>query len=245
MTQVAQPIAVVVTTQPGKGQKCDWSNCLSDHPSTLNYPNSGTLARSGGFRDDCANIGLQPWQNGSHGEPTKPIYLVTGKIKRNAAGGTPFTDYRWEAHHLIPVEQMDKTGTLKDNAKLAGYNINHVKNGMGLPTDKIDIAIHRLQRHKGSHCGKYTNPVSLKLQKIEKAYEKACQGTTDTSLQLTLIIDLDALSRTAEQKVVAIRQQVSGACWELHTDSMTLYKWALTEYDRRKQKHVKLPPGKR
>ena len=242
MTQVAQPVAVVPPTQPGKGQSCDWSNCLSDHPAKLTYPADGTVTRGGGFRDALAAIGLQPWLNGNHGDPNRPIYFDNGKMKRNSADRSQFTNYQWEAHHLIPIEQMDKMGTLKDNSKLAGYNINHEKNGMGLPGDKIDIAIHRLQLHQGSHCGKYTQPITDKLKKIEKDYANKCQGMTDTSMQLTVIQELDALSRTAEQKIVAIR---TGACWELHTTSKADYKWALAEYERRKKKHFKLPPDQR
>jgi hypothetical protein len=72
-----------------------------------------------------------------------------------------------------------------------------------------------------------------------------CHGTTDTSAQLTVTIELNALSRTAEQKIVAIRQLKPSSCWQLHSTSMTDYKWALAEYSRREARHFKLPPGQR
>ncbi len=242
--QINQPIKPPVATQAGKGEHCDWSNCQDDHPAALNYPNNGVVTRGGGFRDALANIGLQPWLNGNHGEPSKPIYVKSGKIKRNA-DGTVFTDYRWEAHHLIPIEQMDKMGTLKSNAVLSGWNINHEINGMGLPADKPDIAIHRLQLHNGSHHGRYTKPITDKLTVIEDDFEDMCHGKTDTSLQLTLILELNALSRTAEQKIVAIRQQKAASCWELHSTSLADYKWSVAEHARRKRRHDRLPPDQR
>ena len=58
---------------------------------------------------------------------------------------------------------MENTSTLKENAKLAGWYINAVTNGMFLPADEMDIAIHQLKQHKGSHCAKYTNPIKDEL----------------------------------------------------------------------------------
>jgi hypothetical protein len=156
-----------------------------------------------------------------------------------------FTEYRWEAHHLIPIESMDKMGTLKSNVVLAGWDINHEINGMALPADRPDIAIHHLQLHEGSHPATYTKPIKDKLAIIEDDYEDMCHGTTDTSAQLTVTIELNALSRTAEQKIVAIRQLKPSSCWQLHSTSMTDYKWALAEYSRREARHFKLPPGQR
>jgi hypothetical protein len=242
--ELGELVALNVPTAPGKGQSCDWTKCRADHPSKLTYPANGTVTRGSGFRGTLEWIGSQPWLNGNHGVPTKPIYLANGKIKRNR-DGTEFTEYRWEAHHLIPIEQMGKTSTLKKNAELSGWDINSAVNGMGLPGDEMDIAIHHLQLHEGSHCGKYTNPVKNALTQIEQDFENMCHGKTDTSMQLMLNLELDALSRRAEQKILAIRQGSGTGCWELHTTSLAKYKKVLITYAQRKALNATLPPNKR
>ena len=188
------------------------------------YPGNGNITRQDGFRGALEGIGAQPWLNGNFGVPTKPILWENGKIRRNAADRSEFTEYRWEAHHLIPVELLGDTTTLKANIKQSGWDIDNLKNGMGLPKDEMDIAIHHLQQHDGSHWGKYTTPIKEDLEDIERDFENICHGKVDTTMQLMLNLELDALSRKAEQKILAIRQGNGSSCWPLHGQS----RWPAT-----------------
>ena len=239
--QVGEQVAVAVATEPGKGQKCDWSNCQKDHPSAINYPNSGNVTRGGGFRGVLQGAGMEPFSGGSYGVPTKPILLKNGKTKKKA-DGTPFTDYRWEAHHLIPIDQMSRTSTLKKNAVLSGWDIDAAVNGMGLPGDRMDIAIHHLQLHEGSHWAKYTTPIKDGLRDLEKDFANMCHEKTDEKQQVLLNVELDALARRCVQKILAIRNNPAG-CWPLHSTSVAKYAATLLEYQQRKALNATLPPG--
>jgi A nuclease family of the HNH/ENDO VII superfamily with conserved AHH len=231
--ELVAPPGAPATAASGKTYSCPWSNCKADHPQELQYPNDGNVSRGSGLRGLLEGAGQEPWNGGGYGVSTKPIYLRNGKEKR-AADGSPFTQYRLQAHHLIPVKQMGKTGTLKSNAVLAGWDIDALANGMFLPQDAMDMAIHALQQHQGSHCSKYTVPIGNELRDLEKAFAHICRGTSDTEIQQMLKMELDAISALATDKILGIRTQSPGAFWELHNGSLTAFKAALAEYARRK-----------
>jgi hypothetical protein len=235
-----EPSASGGSTQKPDPKPCGWSNCKRDHGAKLEYPDDGNVTREDGLRAELFVHGREPWDAGGFGEGNKPIYLVNGKVKKNADGSNFFA-YRIQAHHLIPIKQMGKTSTLKANAKLAGYDIDDMINGMFLPQDWMDMAIHRLQQHNTSHGPKYTAPISRELREIEQAYEKMCQGTKDISSQMMIVQELNALSLFAEQKILAIRH--GGACWPLNKNTQSRYRSALLEYQRRKALNAKLPKG--
>jgi hypothetical protein len=190
------------------------------------------VSRGGGLRGALLSNDREPWKNGGFGVSTKPILLANGKVKK-AADGSDFTEYRLEAHHLVPIKQVAETGTLKTNAILAGWDIDALVNGMLLPADSMDIAIHHLQKHDGSHGPKYTSSITRSLEKIEEDFENICHGKSDITAQSALKVELDALSHKAQKRILAIRGN-PGACWELHSTSLVSFRDALTEYARRK-----------
>jgi hypothetical protein len=243
MTQLGEGVDIGImapseTPQQESTVSCKWSNCKSDHPGELQYPNDGNVSRGGGLRAELVSNDRQPWKEGNFGIPTKPILLSNGKVKK-AADGSDFTEYRLEAHHLVPIKQVDETSTLKSNAVLAGWDIDALVNGMLLPADSMDIAIHHLQVHEGSHGPKYTMPITRSLEKIEEDFENMCHGKSDTAAQSVLKEELEALSSKAQRRILAIRGN-TGNCWELHSSSLVAFRTALSEYARRKVLNAKL-----
>ena len=159
------------------------------------------------------------------------MYNALGTIIRR----TPQFSYRVQAHHLIPVEQMAETSTLQENAVLAGWDINGLVNGSFHPQDEMDVAVHELQQHLGSHCGDYTNPIAGRLTELEEFFETMCHGKETVDAQVSLVQELEALSETALRKVLAIRS--GRRFWPLHNNSLSVYRGALAEYARRETLH--------
>lgn len=232
MTQVGERVAV-----PGSGasetqtkpKKCKWKNCDGKHLTQVNYPDDGDVTRKGTLRGTLTDNEMEPWRQGRYGVPDKPIYLGPvnsgGKVilrKKYRADGSM---YRIEAHHLIPVEKMGATTTLKVNAKLAGWDIDDVSNGIMLPADSADVAIHELQQHDGSHCSSYTTPIKDILAEIEQRYETACHGKESPDFSRNLKAVLSATSAKIRRKILAIRRHASGsAFWPLHNNSLVVFK---------------------
>jgi hypothetical protein len=182
------------------------------------------------LRDTLFSGGAEPWSNGGFGVSNKLMYNAQGTpINRE-----PRFSYRVEAHHLIPIEQMAETTTLKENAVLAGWDINAIMNGSFHPRDDMDVAVHELQQHHGSHCGDYTKPIKDRLRKIEKTFETICHGKQTSDAQLTLALELTAVSTKALRMILGIRSSPSSRFWKLHNDSLTVYKTSLSEYERRR-----------
>ena len=219
-------------------KKCKWSRC-EGHAKDLDAEYlKGNVERQGQkLRESLVAKGLEPWKGGGHGETNiRKMYLdqrLDGVITLKAETHP----YRMEAHHIIPLEQMSSTSTLKDNAVLAGWDINHISNGMLMPRDEMDVALHLLQQHNGSHPGSYTDPVGDGLAGLEDAYEDACQGKEDVASQLALGEDLMVVSRGILGRILAIRQHASGVSFlGLHLDSKLVFDKAVrTQDDRRKR----------
>ncbi len=226
-----------VSTEEEKKYSCEWSKCKGDHKTQLQYKGGGNVSRGGSLRQTLLDNTQEPWNDGGYGVSSKPIYLKNGKIKKSASDGKNFKEYRVQAHHLVTVEQMNNSGTLKNNTVLSGWDIDALKNGIFLPQDSMDIAIHNLQQHCGSHCSKYTKPIADELESIENDYEKACQGKESTSYQESLANELDALSAKATNMILNIRYHDKEGVkhWPLHNNSLANYISVLKEYRRRKE----------
>jgi hypothetical protein len=221
-------------------KKCKWSNCEGHEKELDPEYLQGNVERQGQkLRENLLAKNLEPWNGGGHGETNiRKMYLdprsdgvITLKEDTHP--------YRIEAHHIIPVEQVSSTSTLKDNAVLAGWDINHVSNGMCMPKDEMDVALHRLQQHNGSHPGSYTQPVGDALQTLEDAYQDACLDKEDVATQLALGEALAMLSRTVCGKILAIRQYRTVVDHlPLHNDSLTVYLGAVRTLEERRQRFM-------
>jgi hypothetical protein len=221
-------------------KKCKWSHCEGHEKGLDAEYLQGNVARQGQkLRENLLAKGLEPWDGGGHGETNiRKMYLD----QRGDGVITPKGEtwpYRLEAHHIIPVEQVEGTSTLKDNAVLAGWDINEVANGMLMPRDEMDVALHLLQQHNGSHPGSYTTPVGLALHEIEEVYQDACQDKEDVAMQLGLGQALKIVSNALRRKILAIRQHASGVDpMELHNDSLTVFRCAVHTLEDRRRRYM-------
>jgi len=221
-------------------KKCKWSNC-EGHEKDLDAEYlKGNVARQGQkLRENLLAKGLEPWNGGGHGETNIRKMFLDQRADGVITLKAETHPYRIEAHHIIPVEQVQSTSTLKENAVLAGWDINHVSNGMLMPRDEMDVALHLLQQHNGSHPGAYTKPIGDRLQDIEQLYEDACQDKEDAATQLALGQALLMLSNVLRGKIVAIRQQAGGVDYMgLHHDSLTVFRGAIQTLEHRRQRYM-------
>ena len=221
-------------------KKCRWSYC-EGHEKDLDAEYlQGNVARQGQkLRENLLARGLEPWDGGGHGETNvRKMYLD----QRGDGVITPKGEtwpYRLEAHHIVPVAQVEGTSTLKDNAVLAGWDINDISNGMLMPRDEMDVALHLLQQHNGSHPGSYTKPIKDRLKTIEEVYENVCQDKEDVAAQLALGQALQLLSNALRGKIVAIRQHASGVDYlKLHRDSLTVFRSAVHTLEDRRRRYM-------
>jgi HNH/ENDO VII superfamily nuclease len=234
-SQIGEGIAVKTPGPDKQLKKCDWKNCDGKHETKLTYPKGGNVDRGGSaLRDNLLAKNMEPWDQGGYGVPNKHMYNELGTLINR----TPEFSYRTEAHHLIPVELMAKTKTLKKNAVLAKWDINAIENGSFHPRDDMDVAVHELQQHHGSHGGRYTSPIADELAVIEETYKTMCHGKETIDAQLTVVDELDALSGQALRKILAIRSGRN--FWPLHANSLLIYKTRVVEYERRRKLHEKL-----
>ncbi|MBZ4421356.1 AHH domain-containing protein [Myxococcus sp. RHSTA-1-4] len=221
-------------------KKCKWSNC-EGHEKDLDAEYlKGNVARQGQkLRENLLAKQLEPWNGGGHGETNiRKMYLDQRSDGVITLKGET-SPYRIEAHHILPVETVESTSTLKDNAVLAGWDINHISNGMLMPKDEMDVALHLLQQHNGSHPGSYTGPVGAALSEIEDAYQDACQGKEDVAIQLALAQALEVVSNSVRGKILGIRQHASGVDYlGLHLDSLTVFRNAVHTLEERRQRYM-------
>lgn len=223
-----------------KDKKCKWSNCKK-HVKDLDPDyKKGNVARQGDkVRDNLLSKEMEPWKGGGHGEAN---IRVMYRDQRNDGTITIKEDshnYRLQAHHIVPVEQVSSTSTLKDNAVLAGWDINALPNGMMLPQDSADVALHLLQQHNGSHPSSYTNKVSDRLKAIQKQYENACQNKEDVSVQFMLTSALQQLSDELRRQIIAIRNHANGAKYlGIHSNSLSVYTQAVQTWHDRRARYI-------
>jgi hypothetical protein len=179
---------------------CEWKNCRKNHSTKPNYPNDGVVGYNNSYAEDWVNAGLEPWvryKNGKDAKGTAKEYKKESSRFADKASSLKYPQYHTHKHHLIPVKSIDKFNTLKHNAKLIGYDINHPNNGACLPTYQIDIVQHDLQRHRGSHPKKYKKAVAKLLRSVEKMSSKYCilDSNGEKKQQLRLISDLNRKSK--------------------------------------------------
>lgn len=223
-----------------KTKKCKWSNCKK-HVKDLNPDyKQGNVERQGDkVRDNLIKEEKEPWKGGGHGETNIRLMYLDQRNDGVITIKADSHDYRLQAHHIIPVEQIASTGTLKDNAALAGWDINGLSNGMLLPRDEADVALHLLQQHNGSHPGGYTKPISDYLESLEKSYKDACQDMEDVSVQLMLASELEQLSDHIRGQIIAIRQHAHGADYlGVHSDSLSVYTQAVQTWHDRRARYI-------
>ncbi|WP_437530551.1 AHH domain-containing protein [Sorangium sp. So ce726] len=231
----------VSTPNNAETQRCEWSKCAGLHTSKITYPKGGNVERSGNaLRTALLDAKLHPWHDGGYGVPSKPIYLDNGgKITVRVEYRSDGLMYALDAHHLIPIDQMNGTSTLKDNAVLAGWDINDTSNGMCLPSYDTDVAIHELQLHSGSHAPDYTMLIEERLAHIEELYETACGGKESAEFSENLTRSLMALSAHARRKLLAIRKYARGADFlPLHNNSLEVFIRSVQQYNDRRTRYL-------
>jgi hypothetical protein len=222
-------------------EKCDWKNCKKTHKNAVQYPGNGRYEKGSGYRKAWIKADMEPWKQ-THGSPR---LLADGTHDESLA-----PDYLTQGHHLIPTTLLNKTGTLKKNIELIGYDCDALENGMMLPEKDEHIPLHHLPAHRGYHPSEYMSQIQKVLQQLEKDAEAFCLADTDGDLQpqKQLIRLLNALSNRARGKILAIR--TGKGFWPVRAPALHEYNAALSEYARRQRLHAELlksrfhiPPG--
>lgn len=195
-----------------KTHKCDWKNCKGKHKKPIHYPNDGVIKRDNVFANNWVKTGLEPWVIYGAGKDTKAIkedYLA--ETKRidvvNKAIKLKHPEYPTQKHHVIPIALFNNYKTLAKNAKLAGYDINHHKNGICLPSFVVDIAQHDLQCHRGRHPNNaYQLKLSLSIEHLENRSIDLCKNKLNGSeISDSLIKKLNKLSKRTADSIIQWR----------------------------------------
>jgi hypothetical protein len=120
---------------------------------------------------------------------------------------------------------------LKDNCKLIGYLVDHKHNGLILPKQEEDQPLHQLPAHRGNHPAAYYTPIRDRLKQLQKDFDGICAEDTtgDLQPQEALIGELDALSREAEGKILALRTP-GAPFWPLRTNAAAEFPAAEADY---------------
>ncbi|MFP2927136.1 AHH domain-containing protein [Pyxidicoccus sp. 3LG] len=218
---------------------CGWLDCKGHVKDIKKDYKKGNVERQAQkIRHNLFAKHKDPWDEGGHGETNiREMYLdnrqdgvITIKTKKYP--------YLTQAHHLIPVESVKNLPKLKKNAPLAGWDINHINNGILLPEKEMDVALHLLQQHYTNHP-KYSEKVELLLKKIDKAFKTACQDQEDVTRQLGLLNALNDVSLMARNKIIAIRQHAAGVdFWPIRDDSKEVYVTAVSTWKERQDKYM-------
>jgi hypothetical protein len=131
---------------------------------------------------------------------------------------------------------MEKTKTLKKNAKLAGWDIDDASNGMNCPEFPADIAVNEVPHHSGGHLGSYFDHIRGLLKTIEDVYAKKCINQESSEFSKNLVLDLQRASTKIKKKILAIRGQRN--FWALYDDSLAAFNESIDEYHRRHKKFI-------
>lgn len=210
MTDIGEGVAI-----PGVPEKdkplfdCDWTKCKKTHGKKPIYPKGGTVKRNGSYEADWIGAGLEPWELRGPGkdsgatleefrsETPAAAYAVTAAALR-------YPKYHTQKHHLISVNLLTGVKDLSKNAELVGYDVNHKKNGICLPSYVVDIVQHDLQCHRGSHPkALYNDKVKPLLANLERRCLEYCELDTDGDVerQAALVADLNRLSQRIKAKI--------------------------------------------
>ncbi|WP_298776495.1 AHH domain-containing protein [uncultured Shewanella sp.] len=193
-----------------KTHKCDWKDCKGKHKKPIHYPNNGVIKRDNVFAKKWVKAGLEPWVIYGAGKDTKATkeeyQSITKKMSDvNKAVNMQHPEYPTQKHHLISIKLFNNVLKLKHNAKLAGYDVNHHKNGICLPAFKFDIAQHDLQCHRGNHSNDhYYDKIAPYLKDIEKEIKKSCKNKNDYKQQSQEVIsELNELSNDIKKNIIS------------------------------------------
>lgn len=109
-----------------------------------------------------------------------------------------------QAHHLIPSETMKEDAKWEVICANFGYNINHWRNGVFLPSD-MRIACHlQIPLHRGNHSytetgetPRYVNAVENMINPVKKAAKEYCKEGKD------IIAELNKISKDIWDNVIS------------------------------------------
>jgi hypothetical protein len=234
MTQLGEGVAVAgpesKVTDP---VDCEWKKCKKNHAKTVSYPKGGTLSRNGSYESDWVAANLEPWKLYGPGNDSmatlKEFREETPAAKYAvAAASLKHPAYHTQKHHLLSVNFFDSVTTLAHNAKLVGYDVNHKKNGICLPSYVLDIVQHDLQCHRGSHPKVlYNEKVKALLTNLEQRCEKYCEPdfAGEAANQLRLMDDLNELSARVASKI-------KSWTWLLRSDATNERKASFERYGK-------------
>ena len=191
-----------------KTHKCDWKDCKGKHKKPIYYSNKLKLKRSNNYEKKWVQVGLEPWVIHGAGIDSKASpeeYKKADGRKSMVAKAIQlnYPAYHTQKHHLISIHLFKQFDKLKKNAELAGYDVNHPKNGICLPSFKFDIIQHDLQLHKGPHPQDlYNDKIEPFLEKLEVRLSKICSDKADGKHhQKETIKQLDTLSNYLYKKI--------------------------------------------
>ncbi len=197
-----------------KTYKCKWSNCKGNHKKVIRYPKGGTAKRKSGFDKKWVAAGIEPWMLHGPGEntyPTSDEYFAELRTKSsgnrrkcNTYANYEHPMYATQKHHALPVSSFKDFPILRKNINLIGYNVNHHKNGICLPTFTIDIPRHDLQCHRGPHPALYFDKISKRLQDIESETENYCHKDIQGNMSYQKAL-VDDLNEESEEVIGLIR----------------------------------------
>ena len=170
-----------ITNANGSGPgtiDCKWHDCKK-HQSPVIYPGKGVLKRGS----------LSSWPHPSEkpGLPAQTTKITDEDFFRQKDGtkkreNVSANNYKYQRHHVIPVQVFNSLSDLKKDLEFLGYNINiHAENGICLPFRIKDLVWHDLQYHRGSHPI-YTAKVKKRVEDIMSVCESLCEDGRQAEL---------------------------------------------------------------
>ena len=214
MSELFEPVAIGIITSTDTEEdqnkiSCEWKNCKVNHTKKPEYPKNGNTERNSSYNEDWVKAGLEPWEKYGSGTDSQATLNDYKDETPNASYTKPaasltYPAYHTQKHHLISVKLFKNVKDLDHDAKLIGYDVNHKKNGICLPSYVVDIVQHDLQCHRGNHPNDfyYVNIVPL-LAEAEKRCIKYCHSDISGRVenQKNLINDLNNISQRVESKI--------------------------------------------
>lgn len=168
-------VDITNATGDGPGKKaCGWQDDCQKHKKAVGYPRKGMLDRRP----------LIDWPHPSIGKTKSYKTNIKDKHKRGEFKGQMVTakNYKYQRHHVLPVEVFQNIKPMKKNLKLLRYDINvFAENGICLPFRPQDMMWHDLQCHRGSHP-EYTAIVEQRVQDIMNECGQFCKNGQQSKL---------------------------------------------------------------
>lgn len=233
MTQVGEGVAIPGLTSEVKEKlhSCDWTTCKKNHQKKPAYPKGGTVARNGSFKSDWVKARLEPWEVYGNGKDSRAELFEyreeTPAAKyATTAAAMKHPEYHTQKHHLISVNLFDGVKKMGKNAELIGYDANHKKNGICLPSYKLDIIQHDLQCHRGSHPkALYNDKIKPLLANLERKSLEYCETDQDGTIERQAML-IDNLNRISDR----IKLKIKSWTWLLRKDALVERKQSKERY---------------